>query len=222
MQEPTAEVQHTGQEHPTRPRHRTAAEIFRQAEKWLSPSWPLHHCSIPGLPVAMCPGTASMTHGKPRQHELAEVHTSLHWFYVFTCDIRQHRQMQNKTAWYGTKLICQLLLDSSNWQSGFMPEEQFASLFNPAFEHVRGYLKPVWLYGQSKKKLWPSYLTCYSHAGVTLDLWVCVTRMICFVLLPWALLCLSQLTKSLQVFPCNTHFLASVCYNYMNENKLYN
>lgn len=33
-----------------------------------------------------------------------------------------------------------------------MSEQQFASLLNPAFEHILGYLKPVQLYGQSENK----------------------------------------------------------------------
>lgn len=87
---------------PSRPWRRRAAEIFRQAEKWLSPSWLLHRCSIPGLCVAMWPGTADMTHGKCGQRELPKVHTSLHWFYVFTCDIRwtQADAEQNSLVWH--------------------------------------------------------------------------------------------------------------------------
>lgn len=123
-----------------------------------------------------------------------------------------HRQMQNETAWCGTKPIYWLLLNSLNWHSGFMSEEQFTSLFNSAFEHVPGYLKPVCCMVKTKKKLWPSYLTCYNRAGATLDLWMCKhTRTIRFILLPWALFpCLSQLTEPLHVFPHNAHFLPLV------------
>lgn len=79
-------------------------------------------CSIPGLCVAVCPGTASMTHGKPRQHELAKVHTSQPWFYACSCvtlgytgrcRTKQPGMAQNQfsnsfwTAWTGAVVLCQ-------------------------------------------------------------------------------------------------------------------
>lgn len=208
MQEPTAEVQHRGQEHPIEAMAQKGSGGFQVGWEMAQPLLTTPPCSIPGLRGAMQPGTANVTHGKPGQQELAKAHTSLHCFYMLMCDIwwTQADAEQTSLVRHKTNLLTPFeQLEMAQW---FYVRGAICTIVQPCFwAHTRISKANLTVWSKQEKNMWPSYLTCHSHVGVTLGFWVCKhTRTICFVLMPWALRCLSQLMEPLQVFPSNYTF----------------